>query len=601
MIHKLFLIAALSLPLADFAQSQNKVAGVRTTYTDDPEIEAEIDYIVDKADAQISESLNTSSPSRQKKVEGQDVWWESDAAKSVMQGADQQITLNQLYIEAIEHSTQIKVFSDVPLIRETAIQEAEGAFDTRGFAETAYERTNDPVTTLLETGEQSGRFTQDRFRHESGIRKRIITGAEISISQQLGFVDNNSQFLVPNPQGTSRLRLAIVQPILKGAGIAYNHAIMDVARIDTAAAFQEHIRQAESHLLEICRAYWTLYFTRVSYARKTQYLKQAEEIAAELKSREDLDAVEGQLARASSAVAFRESELARAQMDIANAQDRIRTLVNSPKLGALDTTELIPSDRMFARKFPANYETAARRAIRQRPEILQAIQQIRAAAVREKMSRNEILPELNLILEGYVAGVDRNRDFIGAWENQYTQGGPGGLIGLSIEFPFENNEAKARLERRRIELRQQFNQLRTTIDTVLLEVQASVREVETSWADYTAKLAAVEAASADLEQFSVRRELDTVATPEDEAASTSSRNQSWYLDEWLNTQARLEFAEEDFARVATIYQVALTNLERAQGNLLKTENISVVRTTDQNDLPLLRLEKDPGAKGGYRK
>jgi len=606
MISRLFCLGMALFPLLAHGEG-GRFLGIRTTYTDDPKLDARINRILEEANQQVAISVDRTPvvpEGSSTKSGGKGVWWQKDATTRLSEGTPQKITLQELYLQAIEHSTQIKVFSDVPLIRETAIQEAEGVFDTRGFLESAYEYTNDPITTLLETGQADGRFTQTEFRNQAGIRKRVATGADVTAAQEFGFVDNNSEFLVPNPQGTSRLRLSIVQPLLRGAGLAYNQAIIDVAKIDTDAAYQEQIRQAESHLLEVCRAYWTLYFARVSYVRKTRYYEQAQSISQELSGREQVDAVLGQILRARSAVEFRRSELARAQMEIANAQDRIRTLVNSPVLGALGSTELIPSDEVISKKYPSGFQAAAHRAIQQRPEIRQSILQIRAAAVREKMSRNEILPQLNLILEGYVAGVEEDRNFAGAWGNQFNQGAPGALIGFSIEFPFENNAAKARLERRRIELRQQFNQMKTTIDTVMLEVLAAVREVETAWKDYSARLESVQAANADLEQFTARRELDTTATPDAATSSTSFRGQSWYLDEWLNTQSRLEFAEQEFARVATVYQVAVVNLERAQGNLLKAEDISVVRTEDPNEknLPLLRLEKGaPVASDGLAK
>ncbi|MGF1657365.1 MAG: TolC family protein [Verrucomicrobiales bacterium] len=560
----------------------------RFSYTNDRRLDGEISEIFSGAEQRISQSWESSARGPVKtEPQAAAPWWEKESAQSIDETgrSTRSITLENLFIEALEHSTQIRVFSDVPLIRETSIQEAEGVFDTRAFVQSVYEYTNDPITTLLETGQESGRFEQNAIRHQGGLRQRTGAGTEITLALESNYLDNNSEFLTPNPQTTSRLRLAIVQPIFKGAGFAYNRAIIDIAQLDTDAALQEHLRQAESHLLEITRAYWTLSFARIAYLRKQKYFNQANSIAEELQAREDLDAIEGQISRARSAVAFRNSEMVRARMEVLNAQDRIRTLVNSPELGALNTIELIPTDPIITERYPVSFQQSARRALRQRPEIQQAMLQIRAAAVRERIARNEVLPQLNLILEGYVAGVAADNNFGTAWNNQFSDGRPGWLAGFSFEFPLGNHTAKAKRLRRQLEVRQQFNQLRTTIDTVLLEVQASVREVETAFEDYQAKHEAMKAAEAEFEQFTARREVDTAPD------AAALRSQSWYLDEWLNTQARLEFAEQEFARVATIYQVALVNLERAQGNLLLKEQISVVRDTDEDRLPLLRLEK----------
>ena len=178
----------------------------------------------------------------------------------------------------------------------------------------------------------------------------------------------------------------------------------------------------------------------------------------------------------------------------------------------------------------------SRKALAQRPEILQGIEAIRAAGIRQKVTRNELLPAVNLLLEGYVAGLQSDYNFPGAWSNQFNQGGPGFLVGVSIEFPWENNGAKARHTRSSLELRQQFNQFQTTIDTVLLEVKVSARDIDTSWRDYAAKLEAATAGRADLDQLTSRREIDIAPLPG--SPEETSQTGSEYLDRLLDSQSR---------------------------------------------------------------
>jgi len=571
--------------------------GIPLTYADDPEIEARIDGVLDAYRQSIrGAELNQKPAPGADPEEGKLLWWQGEASKSLGGGKTRSITLEEMYLRALEHSTQIKVFSDVPLIRETSIQEAKGAFDTRTFVESVFDYTNDPIGSLLETGDAQGRFIQREWGNEFGVAKKLAPGTDVRFSQELGSINNNSQFLTPNPQGDSRLKLSIVQPLLNGAGVAYNTALLELARIDTRSAFQEQLRQSESHLLEITRAYWALYFARVRYVQQLRYLDEAEQVETELKARQDVDAIAAQLVRARSAVAFRKSDLIRSVREVANAQDRLRSLVNDPELAVAGREELIPSDSLLRDAYPVDYEYVSRKALTQRPEILQGVEAIRAASVREKVAKNEILPAVNLLLEGYVAGIEGDYNVASAWANQFNRGGPGFSVGISIEFPWENNAAKARLERRRLELRQQFNQLKTTVDTVLLEVKVSAREVETAWRDYGAKLEAVAAASADLEQLSARREVDAVESlPGNSVQEQQTRSE--FLDRLLNAQTRLEIAEQQLVESSTIYQVAIVGLERAMGNLLQAERISVVRKTDENGLPILELLQNGGSDG----
>ena len=47
-------------------------------------------------------------------------------------------------------------------------------------------------------------------------------GAEPQTSQRLGYEDSNSIYFLPEQQGTSRLSVSLTQPLLNGAGRAYN-------------------------------------------------------------------------------------------------------------------------------------------------------------------------------------------------------------------------------------------------------------------------------------------------------------------------------------------------------------------------------------------
>ena len=181
--------------------------------------------------------------------------WRKQAHNRLGNGTSRSVSLEDLYVRAIHHSTQIKVFSDLPLIRETGIQEAKGDFDTKSFVQGQFAHTNNPVGSTLTTGGPS-RFIQDEWDLQSGFKKKFVTGTEVTLSQQFSRTKNNSIFFVPNPQSSAQLTLTVVQPLLKGAGIQYNRSVLQIARIDSHIAMSEFIRQAQSQLLEIARTYW---------------------------------------------------------------------------------------------------------------------------------------------------------------------------------------------------------------------------------------------------------------------------------------------------------------------------------------------------------
>lgn len=508
-------------------------------------------------------------------------WWIRGQKNTIGDGNRAQgITVDDLYVRALRHSSQIRVFSDLPLIRETGIREAKGAFDTNAYLQGKFDRSNDPVGNVLTTGGAS-RFQQDEWSFETGAKKKFVTGTEVTVSQQLSRTDNNSIYFVPNPQSAATLAVSVVQPLLKGAGTGYNRSIIQIARLDSDIAMQEFIRQSQSHLLEITRTYWALYAARTTYLQKARLVNDTARVTDELRARQKVDAGQSQLFRAESALASRRSDLVRSEAAVRNAQDRLRALTNDPNLLGDLNAELIPRDRLVLSASSFDAQSAAEAALQTRPEITQAFLQLRAATIREKMQRNEVLPELNLVLQGSLGGLDSG-NYGDAYSRQYNTGSPSFGAGFVFSIPLENNIGRARLERRRLELRQQLDQLRTTIDTVLVEVRISAREVATAYRETQAKYAAVKAFTEDIETLQARKSLQAIG--EDTLMAS-------YLSTLLDSQDRRATAEEEFIRAAANYQIAIVNLERAKGTLLSYSNVNVVRGQDDRSLPQLHLEK----------
>jgi outer membrane protein TolC len=511
-------------------------------------------------------------------------WWIRGQHQSIGNVRGKDITVEELYVLALRNSKQIRVFGDLPVIRETGIQEAKGAFDTNTVLSGKFGHDNDPVGNVLTTGGAS-RFVQDEWSFEAGAKKKLITGTEVMLSQRLGQLANNSVYFEPNSQSNGKLALTIIQPILKGAGVTYNRATMQIAKLDSQIAMSEFVRQSESHLLEITRTYWALYAARVTYFQKARLVDETARVTDELKARQKVDAKQTQLFRAESALAERRSDLIRTEAAIRNAQDRLKTLTSDPALLSSPNTELIPRDPLRLSMSSIDTQQAAATALEFRPEINQAFLQLRAATVREQMSKNELMPELNLVLQGSLGGLSSG-DFADAYGRQYNTGGPGYGVGLTFSFPLENNIARARLERRRLELRQQLDQLKTTIDTVFLEVKISAREVATAYRETQAKYAAVKAFTADVDSLLARRGLQPAPGADD------SLQTSVYLDNLLDAQERRSVAEEEFIRAAANYQIAIVNLQRSKGKLLAFSDVTIMRGKDEKGLPQLYLEKN---------
>ncbi len=490
------------------------------------------------------------------------------------------LTIEELLVRTIRYSSQVKVFSDLPLIRETSITEADAAFDWTAFLDTKWQDLNDPVGNTLTVGNGSRRYVNQQYTNQGGLRKRTRDGGTLQFSQQFGWQDTNSIFFKPSPQGTARMVVGYTQPLLRGSGQVYNESLIVLAQIDTETATDEFSRQLQLHLLETLRAYWGLYQERANLAQKLQSLKRAADTLGKLKQRQDIDAVKSQIMRAKAEVATRRSQVLRAEMGVKNAEDRLRALVNDPNFGEYYCLELLPIDSPAVERIPLDLQMALCTAAQNRPEVNQALRQIQAGCTRLNMSKNEVLPMLNLVTEAYSTGLQKTNPF-SAYDNQFNQGRPGYTVGLQFEMPLGNRAPKARQERRELELRQLRNQYQTTLNTLQLEVKVSVREVETAQAEMLSQSHAMAASTVELDYLERRWEH---LPGEDGTASLM-------LDNLLQAQSRLAVNEFNFLTAQVTYNLALWNVKKATGELLQTEQV-VWGRANVDGLPTICLGKE---------
>jgi outer membrane protein TolC len=288
------------------------------------------------------------------------------------------------------------------------------------------------------------------------------------------------------------------------------------------------------------------------------------EILQRLEDRLSVDAVQSQVLAARAAVTTRQAELNRAAMAVRNAESRIRTLVSAPRLFAATQTELIPASGPQNDLCAVMLRDALVTAMSHRPEVDRALLATKSAGVRLQMSEKELLPVLNLVLETYVAGLE-GRSLIGrAITNQFSTGEPGYTAGLTFEVPLGNRAARARYDRRQLELHQVTNELRATMDTVMLEVELSHRELVTVFRDILAAYRAMAATQSEVDYMYDR----WARLPGDD------RSASFLLEDLLKAQDRLADAESAFAEAQYGHMLAAVRLKQAMGTLMAVEDLS---------------------------
>jgi outer membrane protein TolC len=255
--------------------------------------------------------------------------------------------------------------------------------------------------------------------------------------------------------------------------------------------------------------------------------------------------------------------LVRAASSIRDAEAALRALINAPELMACNL-ELVPREPPLRDYVPVCLPDALVTAMKSRPEMDEALRRVQAAGIRLGVARNELLPVLDLVLESYVSGLQGNYDVNEAWAQQFNDGEPTYAVGVQFELPLCNRAAKARYERRRLELRQLRHELAATSQSLRADVEIAVREVETSYQQTIARYRAMVAAQANLDYLDRRWE----SLPGDD------RSASFLLEDLLDAQDRLALEEFGFAQAQVAYTTSFYELKRAMGTLLSCHGIA---------------------------
>lgn len=516
------------------------------------------------------------------KVSAGAYWEKAMSARQSPRAKPVSVQIDDLLNRMLDNSNQLAASSDIPLIRETVVTEAEGRFDTYAFADGNVKNSQTPRSSLLETGTSStapSTLDEDEASVEFGLGQPLITGGDIRLSQRLGRRNSNSQFFVPKDQADAELRLELRQPLLKGAGVEVNSAPMRLARLERDRSVADFQRQIEDQFSEVVRSYWTLYAERSRVLQRQRLVGELRNVSGRISARQGLDTLAGEAEQATAAIKRAEASIIRARTGVDNSEARLSALLSDKSLFG-DNVEIIPSQRPLKKFVDVPLEDVALLAIQNRPELKAVALQLRSAELQEKVAKNNLLPGLDLYAGLSNSGLSGNNHYGDAWDNQFGQTDVDVDVGVRLKVPLGNTSERALHERRRIEKRQLTSQLRNVSDTVLLESQVAVREVRSAYEEMRAR---------EAELSAVNTEIGALQARADEGLESGSA----FLATLISGLEDRTQAEERLMESAVTYNLALYALERAAGTMLTVRGIEAKRVAS-GDLDYIRVTKKNG-------
>ncbi|HSI33214.1 MAG TPA: TolC family protein [Tepidisphaeraceae bacterium] len=490
-------------------------------------------------------------------------------------GTVARLSLRDLVQLAAINSLDVKVAGYQPAIDEARVTEAEANFDPVFFANVtaSSQWILQPSLNNVTIG---GNTRFDSVQAVTGLRQNLPTGGQVELGYTWNRVYRSPNLSNTfNPSHESDLVLRVTQPLLRNFGAAVNRARIDVARNTQKVSLLDFRISLEKQLAEIEEAYWQLYAAERELAVQERLFETAAETSRLLQAR--LGRAEGvtrvPVAQANAALRQREASLVALRTRVKQLSDEIKVRVNDPDLSITRAVTILPADVPLSTPLQFDLVEQLDTALQNRAELSQQRIRIDSARIVQEAAKNNMLPTLNLV--GSVGLQGASNGWWNSIDENVTGDFPQYSIGFQLEVPLGNREARAIWVRTKLQRQQALDQYRLQIERVAKEVRDAHNLFADGWERIRLTTQSVDAARDALEAQQVPINAGAVKLDPD------------VINRLLQQQEVLAIAAREQARALADYNIAIAQLERAKGTILKYDNVMMAEDPLVNKGPKL--------------
>lgn len=459
------------------------------------------------------------------------------------------LSLQDCIRRALENSLAIRIDGYNPAISATDVLAAEARFDALYFLQSQYNKVNQPTPSQLISANSDERIVS------TGLSKLLPTGAVIGGTYNLvrGFTD--LEFVTLNPAYNSDFSIELRQPVLRGFGVDFNRATIDLSRNSQRIAKQQFRLNVREVLAEVEQTYWQLVQARRDVTIQYTLVKQTKDTLEFLNKRSEFDVYKVQISRAEALLGTRRAEDVQVKNRVHDLEDKLKNLLNEPQLNLGEDIEILPTDVPAVEPVVLDHLAEVQAALDNRAEVQQARLNLDNARIQVATAKNQALPKFDVTLRYTLHGLSSNPGT--SFDQMSGSNFQDYFVGISFEYPIGNRAARAAMTKRQLQWDQGMSKLQQVIEQVILEVNVAVRQLQTAYRQVVPSIDAVKAAEENLEAIQKRK---VAITPE-------------YLDFQLRAQEILASARKGLLAALVNYNIAIIQLERAKGTLLGYNNV----------------------------
>jgi len=515
---------------------------------------------------------------------------------------DQQpMTLRDAIALALQNNKDIEVARDNVKMAEFDLLTARGSYDPRLSAQTYFERILQPATSVLSG---ASKVEQDDLTGTARFEGLAPKGGGTYRADFSSIRFNtNSVFNVLNPAYPTALTLSYSQPLVRGRRFDLPRRQIEVAKKNLSLTDAQFRQRAIDVITNVQRSYWDLVFALRNLQIQRDSLTDAREQLAHNRRM----VAEGSLApidvvAAETQVANFEQAEFTALEDVNRTENNLKNMIAENRQAKIWSLSIIPTDQVDLSVPQMNLPDAMTAAMANRQELKQSDLAREINLLDQRLYRDQSKPEIDLVGSYGMIGnagtqvttpnpLTASNDALRARVNELSalsglQPVPapptvtiqpdlfGGYfqslsnlasnqfnnwrVGVSISLPLHNRTAEGQLGHALVEGKRIATQREQLEQLIQVEVRNSLQTLSTTEARLRA--AAVSRSTAEQQYESEKRKLD-------------AGQSTVFLV--LERQTALAVARGNELRAQTDLNKAIADLQRATGNSLTANNVTV--------------------------
>jgi outer membrane protein TolC len=466
---------------------------------------------------------------------------------------------------ALANNTNIHIDHYQIETSENNLQRVYAPFDPLLTSSFSDQRAKSPTSTQLQGASVLNSLTQET---QIGYSQTFQTGTSFQGSFIANKNSTNSTFNFLNPSTSTTLEFNVTQPLLRNRGLFPNRAPILIAQRNLKQAHASFLANVNNIILQIISSYWNVVLARDNLSVQQKSLDEAQKSYDHDKKALSLGALPPlDIYRSESQVASRRVGVIQAEYSVKQAEDQFRQDIGADLVPAIRALDLDMTDQpQPVGELPTmDIPTALARAIANRPELEAAHQQLAADELSIRLAHNNLKPDLELSgfywgngLNGFEAGVV-NTGIGTSLSQSFRFTFPAYGATLSLALPIKNHGAEANLADSLVSRRRDQYQERGTNQNISLEVTNAVH--------------ALEATKLGMEAAKVAVDLARDTLHADERKYELGAEPVFFV---LDAQTQLAQAELNLIQSEVNFQLAVTQVDHATGDLLEHHHVQIV-------------------------